>query len=116
MDIGIKKQSTVCLLMELSEFALFLMLVSIVIYYDLCCSNRRTNIIEGVRLFNTCLPIVSIQISQLMVKSKIAMFDSVRVEHRNHVKNKNLAQHKACLAVAKKKSDEAFNEVRGRCF
>ena len=114
VDVGVKEQPAVCLLVELGESALLLMLVSVVVYHDLRRSYRRTTVIKGVRLFNARLPVVSVQISQLVVEPKIAVLDPVRVEHRHHLKDEDLAQHEAGLAVAEEKADEAFDEVGGR--
>ncbi len=40
MHIGIDEQSTVCLLIKLSEFALLVISIAIIVYKDLCRTDR----------------------------------------------------------------------------
>lgn len=71
---------------------------------------------KGVRLFYARLPIIPVEVPQLVVEAEVSVLHSVGVEHGNHLEDKDLAQHEAGLAIAEEEADEAFDEVRGRCF
>lgn len=72
--------------------------------------------IEGVRLFDARLPVVPVEVPQLVVEAEVAVLHSIGVEHRNHLEDEELAQHEAGLAVTEQEADEALGEVGGRGF
>ena len=48
---------------------------------------------EGVRLFYARLPIIPVEVPQLVVEAEVSVLHSVGVEHGNHLEDKDLAQH-----------------------